>query len=64
VMRVRNPQKPVAAIVDDLAAAAADLGPVGKDSTFGWGLLNAASLCPDGKSEPYQPAASEASSER
>jgi len=45
-MEVARGKKPgTGAIRTYLRQYAVDLGPIGKDKTFGWGLVNAASLC-------------------
>jgi hypothetical protein len=41
----REPRAGGAPALDSLTKAAADLGPPGRDETFGWGLLQASALC-------------------
>jgi subtilisin family serine protease len=45
VLRARNPDQPVNALVSGLAASARDLGEPGKDKVFGWGLVQASAIC-------------------
>lgn len=45
VARSRDPQKPVGELIADLATRAVDLGPPGRDATFGWGLVQSAGEC-------------------
>jgi hypothetical protein len=45
VARSRHPQKPIGELIEDLAARAVDLGPPGRDATFGWGLVQSAGDC-------------------
>jgi len=42
----REPTAPIDTIVKRLQASALDLGPPGRDPVFGWGLLQAGSVCP------------------
>jgi subtilisin family serine protease len=56
MLRDRQPDRPVDSIVAELAGNARDLGRPGKDSAFGWGLINAAHLCREASSGSFEPA--------
>lgn len=43
--RAREPKKNVAELIDAMAGRAADLGPPGRDATYGWGLVRADADC-------------------
>jgi len=43
--RARDPKKNVAELIEAMAGRAADLGPPGRDATYGWGLVRADADC-------------------
>lgn len=46
--RAQAPERKAAEIVQDLAQRAVDLGPAGRDPTFGWGLVQSGGDCAGG----------------
>ncbi len=56
LMREREPDMTIGSIVAELADNARDLGRPGKDQAFGWGLVNAASLCQQASIDYFEPA--------
>lgn len=56
VARARAPQKSVDELVAELAKDAIDLGPPGRDGTFGWGLVQWDGECAGQATELYLPA--------
>lgn len=46
-LRIAEPSVTGAQAVERLATSAADLGPAGRDETFGWGLVQAPEACAD-----------------
>ena len=47
LLKAGRPDATSAEILDTLGRSAEDLGEPGKDTTFGWGLINAAAACAD-----------------
>ncbi|MEX0590575.1 MAG: S8 family serine peptidase [Xanthobacteraceae bacterium] len=45
VARARAPQKSAAELIDELAKQTVDLGPPGRDATYGWGLVQSDGDC-------------------
>lgn len=43
--RAREPKKSAAELIEAMAGRAADLGPPGRDATYGWGLVRADANC-------------------